>query len=209
MKTTVRFGLTILLVAAIAVPAMACAYPLSSLDIRNAFFLGTQNDERSAAVFLEYSHHLPAPKTGPYVSDISLDTPYTQVAELCALAPNDHAQEAEEKYLGKSFDFLIHIEIFPAPVGTAQVPFSGVQVFQSLPDFWSNLKYHLVQDKEIPSKSMHADALYSPGDGVSIVGERVDLVYDATKITADPITVEVDMPDGQHAETTFNLAKLR
>jgi hypothetical protein len=56
---------------------------------------------------------------------------------------------------------------------------------------------------------MQASAIYSSGDGLSIVGERVELVYDATKITADPITVEVNMPDGQRAQTTFNLAKLR
>lgn len=210
MKTTTRFGLWVALLAATALPAMALAYPLSSADIRNAYFLGTQNDERSAAVFLQYTHHLPAPKSGPYVSDISLDTPYTQVAELCASAPNEHAEEAEEKYMGKSFDFLVRVDLYPRPAGTAQIPFSAGQVFPMLPDFWSDLKYRLMQDKEIPLKSMRASALYLGGDGGPVpVGERVELVYDAAKIDADTITIAVDSPSGEHAETTFNLAKLR
>lgn len=211
MKTSTRFGLSILLVTAIALPAAATyVYPLSSTDIRNAYFLGTQNDERSADVFLQYVHHLPAPKTGMYISDISVDTPYTQVAELCAKQPNEHAQEAEEKYLGKPMSFLVRVVVFPASSGAGQILSSAGQVFPSLPDFWSDLKYGLVQDKEIPVKSMHASAIYSSGDGAPVpVGERVELEYDAAKITADTITIEVDTPDGQHVETTFNLAKLR
>ena|ERR1700683_2096104 len=210
MKNTIRIGLSILVVAAIALPAMAYIYPLSSTDIRNAYFLGTQNDERSAAIFAEYVRSFPAPKTGPYISDIGIDTPYTQVAELCAAATNDHAQEAEQKYTGKSFDFLVRVDIFPASNGAAQIPFSAGQVYSSLPDFWSGLKYRIVQEKEIPSKSMRTSTLYSSGDGSSLpVGERIELAYDASKITGDPITIEVDTPDGQHVETTFNLAKLQ
>jgi hypothetical protein len=212
MKSASRFGLSILLAAVIALPAMAYAYPLSSIDIRNAYFLGTQNDGRSADVFLQYVHGLPMPKSPPYVSDIGIDTPYTQVAELCALAPNDHAQEAEEKYLGKSFNFLVHVDVFMQPTGVPPGSSSTGQVYPSLPDFWSDLKYRVVQDNEIPLKSMHATTLYSSGGGdfsPDPIGERIELVYDATKITADPITIEVDRPDGLHVETTFNLAELR
>jgi hypothetical protein len=210
MKNTMRFGLSILLAAALALPAMAYVYPLSSTDIRNAYFLGTQNDERSAAIFVEYVHSLPAPKTGPYISDIGIDTPYTQVAELCAGAPNDRAQEAEEKYSGRSFDFLVHLDVIPMDAGGPQVSSMAGQVFPTLPDFWKDFKYKLVQDKEIPSKSMHTSTLYSSGDGSALpVGERIELAYDASKITCDPITIEVDTPDGQHVETTFNLAKLQ
>jgi hypothetical protein len=211
MKSTTRFGLSVLLVVTIALPAAAAyIYPLSSNDIRNAYFLGTQNDERSADVFLQYVHHLAAPKTGPYISDISIDTPYTQVAELCASAPNDRAQEAEEKYLGKPMSFLVRVVVFQPTVGAPQVSSTEGQVYPSLPNFWSDFKIRLKQDKEIPSKSMHASALYSShhGNG-NPVGERLELEYDAAKITADTITIEVDTPDGQHVEATFNLAKLR
>lgn len=211
MKPTARFGLSILLVAAIALPAAAAyVYPLSSIDIRNAYFLGTQNDERSADVFLQYVHHLPAPKAGVYISEIGIDTPYTQVAELCAMEPNEHAQEAEQKYLGKPLSFLVHVVVFPGSANGEQLVPSAGQVFPSLPDYWSDMKYRLVQDKEIPSKSMRASTLYSSTDGNSVpVGERVELEFDAEKIKDDTITIEVDTPDGQHVETTFNLAKLK
>lgn len=211
MKSTAQFGLSIFLVMAIALPAAAAyAYPLSSTDIRNAYFLGTQNDERSADVFLLYVHHMPAPKSGPYISDISIDTPYTQVAELCAKEPNEHAQEAEQKYIGKPMSFLVRVVVFPASAGQVQFPSLAGQMYQSLPEFWSDLKYRLVQDKEIPLKSTHATALYRSTEGEAVpVGERVELEYDAAKIASDTITIQVDTPDGQHVETTFDLAKLR
>lgn len=211
MKPTARFGLSILLVAAIALPAAAAyVYPLSFMDIRNAYFLGAQNDERSADVFLQYVHHMPAPKSGPYISDISIDTPYTQVAELCAKDPNDRAQEAELKYLNKPMSFLVHVVVFPASAGTPQFPSPAGQVYQSLPDSWTDLKYKLVQGEEITVKSKRATALYSSTDCHSApVGEIVELEYDAAKITSDTITIEVDTPDGQHVETTFDLAKLK
>jgi hypothetical protein len=211
MNTTTRFGLSILLAAAIALPAAAAFdYPLSSMDIRSAYFLGTQNDERSADVFLQYVHQLPIPKIGPYMGDIGIDTPYTQVAELCAMVPNDHAQEAEQKYLGKPMSFLVHADIYLTSSFASQSLSPADRVFESLPDFWSGFRFHLTQGKEIPVKSISERSIYSAGQGNAVpVGEKIELEYDVTKITSDEIRIEVDTPDGQHVETMFNLAKLK
>ena len=67
--------------ALIALPALAYQYPLSSVEIRDAFFLGIRNDDLTAALFAKYTRTLPAPETGPYVAEIDLDTPYLQVAQ--------------------------------------------------------------------------------------------------------------------------------
>jgi hypothetical protein len=59
----------------IALPALAYQYPLSSTDIRDAYFIGARNDELTAAFFADYTKHLPMPESGPYVSDVSIGAP--------------------------------------------------------------------------------------------------------------------------------------
>jgi hypothetical protein len=86
MKPASRSGLavplgTFIIVLAIALPAFAYQYPLSSVEIRDAFFLGIRNDDLTAALFSKYTRTFPAPETGPYVAEIDLDTPYLQVAQ--------------------------------------------------------------------------------------------------------------------------------
>ena len=84
-------------------------------------------------------------------------------------------------------------------LNTPQVLSPANPDYQTLTDFWTDLKFRLMQGKEIPAKSIHEHAIYSSGPGKAVpVGERVELEYDAAKIAADTITIEVDTPDGQH-----------
>ena len=99
MKPAVRSGLAILLgtfvtLTLIALPALAYQYPLSSIDIRDAFLIGNRNDDLTAALFAKYSRTLPAPETGPYVAQIELDTPYLQIARRAKGALNYDSLDA-------------------------------------------------------------------------------------------------------------------
>jgi hypothetical protein len=42
-----------------------------------------------------------------------------------------------------------------------------------------------------------------------VVGEHIELEFEAAKIESSPLTIEIDTLDGQLAETTFDPAELR
>ncbi len=64
-------------------PAFLGAYEqhLSSTAIRDAYFLGQDNNSRTAEFFAQYFHRLPAPETGPHIAEIEVVTPYVQVVK--------------------------------------------------------------------------------------------------------------------------------
>ena len=99
MKLAQRFGLSVLsIVVAIALPAFAFEYPLSSTSIRAAYMLGSRNDDITSEFLARYKHSLPMPQTGPHVGEISVETPYTQVVEIGQTDRNKDIQGAEKEF---------------------------------------------------------------------------------------------------------------
>ncbi|HKV05570.1 MAG TPA: hypothetical protein VJO53_10745 [Candidatus Acidoferrales bacterium] len=207
MKMTFRFGLSIPLLAfTIAQPALGYEYPLSSEAVREAYFLGKGSFEKKQAFFQKYKHNLPVPKTGADVALIQVETPFACLVDAVALAPETyHAQEAEQDFLGKPGQFRVHVEIYftpsyPRPNDTAA----------TLGDFWRDFTVRLKQRAEIPARAVHGRPIYSDDTISGYIGATIDLEYDVTKI--DPgasTTIEVDTPDGQQVETTFELNNYR
>jgi|SRR5579863_9147754 len=198
-----------LLAAAVAQPLPAFEYPLSSEAIRDAYFLANGNQDKRTEFLRKYKHALPAPKSGPDVSLIQIQTPFTDVVDdLASGDPNDRAQEIEQKYLGKAGHFRVHVEIYFTP----SYPGPGFDTAQ-LADLWQDFKVRLKQDAKMEPLSTHGDPIYtygSDGGPVAIVGANVDLEYDMDKLDAGGITtIDVDTPDGQEVETSFALNSLR
>src|SRR5580698_5814059 len=98
-----------------AITALAFAYPLSSTAIRDAYFLGNRNDEQTADYLSKYAHRFPMPKSGPYVQEIGLDTPFTQVARHAQATLNYHAPSAVEEFQGKPLPLRVHVDIALTP----------------------------------------------------------------------------------------------
>ena len=69
----------LLLSLAFVTRTSAYDHPLSSKAIREAYFLGQRNDEKVTDFLAQYIKRLPIPEKGPYISEISLYTPYAQV----------------------------------------------------------------------------------------------------------------------------------
>ena len=207
MNASCRLGLTVILVATIAAqPLVAFDYPLSSKAIREAYFLATENSDRRQAFFEKYRHNLAPLKSGPDVALIEVETPFACLVDAIAKAPmNYFAQDAEKDYLGKPGKFRVHVEIYftptyPKPDDTAA----------SLGNFWRDFTIHLKQDAEVPPLSVHGQPIYSDQTISGYIGAIIEAEYNVKKI--DPggfTTVEVDMPDGQQVETTFQLNTLR
>jgi hypothetical protein len=225
MKTNPRSGLLAFLavagcILAIALPALAYQYPLSSTDIRNAYFIGIHNDELTAAFFANYTRNLSAPNTGPYVAEIDLDTPYLQVARRAAGAVNYDSLDAVQEFQDKPMVFHVNVQFFftdtyrPSPL-----PYEGGIPLAQLvyPDFWNDFKVRLFQgSKEIHAKSIRGAPIYPSwggGDGEGPpplpMGGRIVVDYDPEKIDTADATVEVLTPDGQDIEVPFDLSSLR
>jgi len=205
-----RIALALLLTGIIALPATAYVYPLDSTEIRDAYFIAQRNDEQTAEFFLPYSHSLPMPNKGPHVAVISVATPFSQIVEQGGRA-GYHPQDLEEQFLGKPMEILVRVQIeftpsYPAPSATGKT-----LSVQPLPDLWNDLKIQLRQGEAIPSKARHTYLVYSDAapNVFGLAGVILEEAYDPGKIASEPATVVVDTRDGQHVETTFNLAALR
>jgi hypothetical protein len=211
----VATAVTLVLAFVAPVFAFTYTYPLSSTDIRDAYFIGRRKDEITANFLAKYSRHLDKPASGPYISDISIDTPFTQIVAYSSQAPNFDAPTAVQNFQGKPMRFLAHIFIY----GTETYPIaqtnSSTSLYPSYRPFWQDFKITMVQDGEQVVRPLSEDGsfLFSYiGDDsgpIAPIGARVDLSFSPDKIDSATTTIAVDSPDGQHVEATFDLASLR
>jgi hypothetical protein len=213
MKANARLRLfTFLLVCAVALPALAFDYPMSSSSIRDAYMLGKRKDFRTAEFFAQYIHYFPMPEIGPHVATISVETPYAQVVELGQDALNPDAQRAEQELADKPFPFVVRVGIDMTDTYPGPPPWNARAPGVPMPDFKRDFEIQLVQGKKIPSKSVQVYLLYS--DAVAniyqISGAILELQYDTDKLDPyDDVTIKVHTPDDQSLESTFDLGHLR
>jgi hypothetical protein len=82
MPLRVRSGLAIFAVVLLLVPtAFAFQFPLSDESIREAYFLGQRHDGTYPNILGKYIKRLPPPKSCPYISSVTLLTPFIQLVE--------------------------------------------------------------------------------------------------------------------------------
>ena len=101
--------------------------PLSDEAIRDAYFLGQRNDESTANLFASYLKTLPPPKSGPYISEVELYTPYSQLVEWSRLHSVGYsAQQATRDYRATSDSIFVRIRIdFTSTYGAFELYRSG------------------------------------------------------------------------------------
>ncbi|MFZ3331196.1 MAG: hypothetical protein WA197_11235 [Candidatus Acidiferrales bacterium] len=201
----------------IALPALAYQCPLWSTDIRDAYFIGARNDDRTAAFFAAYSKHLAAPESGPDVDQVSIDTPYAQVVRRSMGAANYNSVDAVEEFDGRPMNFGVTVRFYftdtytPAPLtrtdGISLIPLP-------YPDFWNDFKVRLIQDKEIRPKAVRGAPIYPmltdvDGPPPLPIGGTIEVDYDPAKIDTADATVEVITPDGQDIQVPFALSRLK
>lgn len=189
-----RFG-TFLLALAVTLPALAYDYPLSSQSIRTAYLLGKGSGSAGTHFLAEYSRTLPGLKVGAYTSVVRIETPFTHVAEHARETLNYDAQDAVKEFVDKPSVFRAYLDICYAPIKAKPIKVRFLQ-----------------NDKEIASASDKREPYYPFQDSESVapsIGEHIELEFKPEKIESSPLLIEIDTPNGQHVETTFDLAKLR
>jgi hypothetical protein len=218
MKPAARSGLaillgTIVLVSLIALPALALQYPLSSSDIRNAYLLGYAKDLNTTNFFAPYLHEFPMPETGVHVAKITLKTPYGQLVELGQSVFNADVQGAEEEYATRKLPLLVQVGVDLTPTYPDPDTWNSSAPGFPVPDFLRDFPVQLFQgNKKIDEQSTQVYLLYSEGGYNSYVvsGAIIEYRYDPGKIDPDDeLTIEVQTPDDQEIETTFDLGHLR
>lgn len=218
MKPAAPSGLVVLLgtfaiFALIALPALACQYPLSSSDIRNAYLLGYAKDINTTNFFAPYTHLFPMPDSGPHVAKITLKTPYGQLVELGQSVFNADVQGAEEEYANKKLPLLVQVGIDLTPTYPDPNTWDSTAPGLALPDFQWNFGAQLVQhNKVIDAQSTQVYLFYSDAvfNTYGISGATIEYRFEPEKIDPDDeVTILVNTPDDQDVETTFDLGHLR
>ena len=206
------FLIVMVVVLVFALPALAYQYPLSSSDVREAYLLGTRRDSLTASFFAKYRHDLRQPRSGPWVSDIIIETPYTQVVEMGQADQNPDTQQAEIDLPKKNFLFIVRVGInftdtYPS------TPKNPPEPRPIIPDFEKDFKIRMSQkDKKIIQPSSVKTILLDSGDygNGQITGAVLELTYKTEDI--DPsgdLAIKVLTPDDQDVETTFDLNSLK
>jgi hypothetical protein len=222
MSRFLRLLPSLLIAAGLALPPLfAFEADLSDTAVREAYFLGQRNDDKTRAFFEPYTRHLPLPKSGPYVSEIHLLTPLAQVVKISSRTTSGYsAQQAHLDYRDRGDSLLleIHIEFTPTynqmkgqrSSGNSN---AGKGIVLRNEDFWQDFRYGLKQKEDwIEPRSMRGEPEYERADRYGsngLIGAWVYLDFDARNVSSDNAEVHVVTPDDQDVKVSFDLAKLR
>jgi len=146
--------------------AFAFDTPLSQEAVRDAYFLGQHNDQTTLSFFSQYVRTLPAPDKGPYIAEVEIYTPYTQVIETSRRRSMGYsAQQAELDYRHSRDKLYVRIRInFTDTYGALELYRSAKADKQlsgrnePLPDFYRDFRVGLSQR----SAQSHEDQWIEP-----------------------------------------------
>ncbi len=221
------FGLLAALALALSVPvARAYEATLSPEALHDAYVMGQRNDQTTAEFLDPYAKQTTGAVDGgiPHLSEIEVLTPFSQVVDESRRkgAGGFSEQQALAAYHKRGDTVVIRVNLvlpaaYPEKERGAQAP--SVSHDQKQTDalrpenFWQKFQFALKQNgKTIPTKSIHNQPVYSAATKNSpstLDGQTVWLEYDAKSIANEPISIEVNTPDGKTAKTQFDLKSLR
>lgn len=190
------FALCLLLISEfLALSTFAYDQPLSESSIREAYFLGTREGGLKSDFLAQYDRWIPQLKVGTCTSKASIETPFLQVAEYASKSLNYSAQDAVKDFYGKPAVFLLHLNI--------------CYLLNAPPNA---IKVKIIQRKrEIVPLSLHSSPYQEPSDTGYLLpnGEQISAELIPGKIASSDLTILIDTPNGQQAETEFDLRSLR
>ncbi len=208
---------TILLIA----PGLrAFDFPLSDTAVRSAYFLGQRHDLSMAQFLDRYTRYLPAPKTGPYISSVTLRTPYAQVVEYSNLyIGNLSAQQVEldHRQATDTVRVIARIELTQSygPFITsegASVPFNRFGAQQRSSDFWREFNVIFLEGNSprVPVfVSGHPSFYCSEDDSCALLGATIEFDFQPESLSSDTLTVRITPPAGAPVLVDFPLDSLR
>jgi hypothetical protein len=182
---------------AVALPATAYDFPLSSNAIRDAYFLGVRQGGLTPPLLAPYSQFVPELHQGSCTSEIRLETPFLQIVSYSAGIPNYSSQDAVKDFYDKPMKFRMFLNI----------------CYMRLAPPPNSVKIRVMQNKkEIVPETDTRLAYAEPVDGLSVLpanGEKVQLEFDAGKIDSAACTIVIDTPNDQRVKVELDMERLR
>lgn len=203
-------------------PSVMLGATLSDEAVREAYFLGQRNDEKTACFLETYRRRFSLPQTGLYVSEIEFFTPYAETVDLSRQRTFGYsAQQAAQEYRDGGDVFRLRVRVFftdtysehtyaQASTEKPKRNSAAEPLAQKRSSNWQGFQVQLRQNDKI------IEPLEIPGvpvfrgytvEGV-YYGFDVVLHYDGAEIERDDTEIVVFTPDGQRDSTQFDLAKL-
>jgi len=206
--------------------ARAYEATLSPSALHDAFVLGQRNDQFTAEFLDPYAKQASGTAEGgtPHLSEIEVLTPFSQVVDESRRKGSSGFSEEQSlaAYHKRGDTIVIRVSLvlpaaYPEKERGAQAPTVSHDPKQTdalrPENFWQKFQFALKQNgKTIPTKSIHNQPVYSAATKNSpstLDGQTVWLEYDAKSIANEPISIEVNTPDGKTATTQFDLKSLR
>jgi hypothetical protein len=227
MSKSEFFALLAVATLALSVPvARAYEAALSPAALHDAYVLGQRNDQSTAEFLDPYAKQATGTVDGgiPHLSEIEVLTPFSQVVDESRRKTSGgfSEEQALAAYHKRGDTVVIRVNLvlpaaYPEKERGAQAPtvsHDSNQTANLKPEnFWQKFQFALRQNgKTIPTKSIHNQPVYSAATKNSpstLDGQTVWLEYDAKSIANEPISIEVNTPDGKTATTQFDLKSLR
>jgi len=201
-----------------AAPLSAFQYPLSETASRSAYFLGQRHDETVGEFFASYSKHLPPPKSGLYVSDISFLTPFAQLVEYSGHQGIYSAQQAEVDGPKKfpNVKIAVHIYfnnpgVFPIALKSSSDS-TGATLPADIGSSWREYTVRVFDGEELREPatiSGQSQFRCVNHGGCTRVGVAIYLSLPAEVFISDSASVQVATPDDQLVTVSFKLNALR
>jgi len=189
--------LAFVLSLAVAFPAAAYDYPLSSNAISDAYFLGVRQSGLTPAILAPYSRFVPGLHQGSCTSEIRLETPFLQIVSYSGGVPNYSSQDAVKDFYDKPMKFRMFLNI----------------CYMRLAPPPNSVKIKVIQNKkEIVPETDTRLAYAEPIDELAALppnGEKVELEFDAGKFDSSTIAIAIDTPNDQHVSVELDLQGLR
>jgi hypothetical protein len=218
--TRLRFFISLFASLLFLSPALAFETPLSDTAVRDAYFMGQRRDESMAYFLDKYVKHLSLPKSGPYISSVTLLTPYAQVVvDSSQRLTGYSAQQAELDHRDRKETVRATIEIQLTETYSAFIPdparngpgSAGSLLLRPL-DFWRDFQVRFLDGKkELQpfTSSGHPNYLCSEEGGCILTGATLEFEFLASAFPTDAATVQIDPPEGAQVVLNFDLSSLR
>jgi len=223
LRTSARSVVSAFAAAFLVLPSSAVlGANLSDEAVREAYFLGQRNDEKTARFLETYRRRPPKPQSGLYVSEIELFTPYAETVDLSRQRTFGYsAQQAAQEYRDRGNVFRLRVRVFFTDTYSSRTYAQAAtekdgqktklkRKVQSQSGCWQGFqvqlwqKDKLIEPLEIPGVPVFRG--YTVGG--AYYGFDVVLHYDGDEIASDNAEVVVLAPDGQRFAADFDLARL-
>jgi len=201
-------------------PSFAFDTPLSDTAVREAYFMGQRHDETLAHFLDKYSAHLPAPKTGPYISSVTFFTPYAQAVQLSSTFPSGYsAQQAQidHRKHEETVKLIVQIQLtqsygafISGPTGSGSNSPTGYYLRPY--DFWKDFDIQVFSnDRLLRAFSSSGEPTYSCGDegGCILTGATLQFEFLASVFATEAATIQIDPPEGDRVVVDYDLSSVR